>query len=895
MAKMTEKLFEADTHTGAKGPVECLGVSFPSDDARRQFFMDKLREKLKDPAFRKIEGFPIGEDEDILALSDPPYYTACPNPFFDDFVTFYGKPYDTKEPTYHQEPFSADVTEGKNDPIYLAHSYHTKVPHKAIMRYILHYTKPGDIVLDGFCGTGMTGVAAQLCGDRATIESLGYSIKADGSVHDADGKCVSHFGPRRAILSDLAPIASFIAYNYTTPINGESYARQVSHLLEVIEQECHDNYLTSHPATGSRPVQGTIRYTIWSDVFNCPQCGGDIVFWDVAVDQVTESVRETFSCPHCAAELTKQRLDRQLSTHLDPYLKEPVKQMRSVAVQHIYAVGKKNHKKRPDSTDLRLLADLESNAAPDWITTARMPEGSESRRNDRYGLTHVHHFFTGRDLRVIGKALSHIREGKQSPERSLLLLGVTSLLNYSSKLCRWRSANKSGPLSGTLYVSSTTMPLDAYTILPNRLKRMGEAKLSLGSQERGSVIIQCASSTRLPLPNNSVDYLFVDPPFGGNLMYSQLSFIWESWLRLLTSTTFEAVEGDAHHKSLLEYQRLMEKCFSEFCRVLKPGRWMTVEFHNSKNSVWNAIQEALQHAGFVVADVRTLDRKQGSFKQVSSAGAVKQDLIISTYKPDGAFERKFSLEGGTEEGAWDFVRHHLRQVPVFVAKGQRVEVVAERQKHLLFDRMVAFHVQRGVSVPISAAEFHAGLIQKFPERDGMYFLPDQAPNYDRQRMSKKEIEQLQLFVNDEKTAIQWVRRQLTEQPMSYQDLSPLYMKEAQRVWEKHEQPLELLTILEQNFVKDPDNTWRLPDLKRESDLEQIRHQALLKEFQQYLETKAKLKIVRTEALRAGFKDCWQKKDYVTIVEMAKRVPEAVIQEDPALLMYFDNASLLKGE
>ena len=60
-------------------------------------------------------------------------------------------------------------------------------------------------------------------------------------------------------------------------------------------------------------------------------------------------------------------------------------------------------------------------------------------------------------------------------------------------------------------------------------------------------------------------------------------------------------------------------------------------------------------------------------------------------------------------------------------------------------------------------------------------------------------------------------------------------------------------------------------------------------------TKGKLKVVRAEALRAGFKDCWQRKDYTTIVQIAKRVPEAVVQEDPALLMYFDNASLLKGD
>jgi hypothetical protein len=121
------------------------------------------------------------------------------------------------------------------------------------------------------------------------------------------------------------------------------------------------------------------------------------------------------------------------------------------------------------------------------------------------------------------------------------------------------------------------------------------------------------------------------------------------------------------------------------------------------------------------------------------------------------------------------------------------------------------------------------------------------------------------------------------------------MKEAQQVWEKHEQPVELRTILEQNFVQDDDGTWRVPDPKKELDLEQIRHRALMREFQQYLDTKSKLKVVRTEALRAGFRDAWQRRDYKTIVQTAKRVPEAVIQEDQALLMYFDNALLMLGE
>jgi len=237
-----------------------------------------------------------------------------------------------------------------------------------------------------------------------------------------------------------------------------------------------------------------------------------------------------------------------------------------------------------------------------------------------------------------------------------------------------------------------------------------------------------------------VDYIFIDPPFGGNLMYSEINFLWEAWLRVLTNNQPEAVVNKVQRKGLPEYQALMEACFREFYRLLKPGRWMTVEFHNSQNRVWNAIQEAILRTEFMVADVRTLDKKQGTFKQITSTAAVKQDLIISAYKPRTGFERRFLTQAGSEEGAWAFIRRHLEQLPVVVERGGGIlptqaqagkmsaspavlEAVAERQAYLLYDRMVAFHIQRGFSVPLGAAEFYAGLKQRFPERDGTYSCP----------------------------------------------------------------------------------------------------------------------------------------------------------------------------
>jgi hypothetical protein len=147
MAKPTQKTFVANDQDG---PVECLGMTFPNDQARREHFLAELKKKLRDPEFRTIEGFPLAEDEDILFLSDPPYYTACPNPFISRFLKQYGKPYDPTNDAYHREPFAADVSEARTDPVYTAHTYHTKVPPAAVAAYILHYTEPGDVVLDAF-------------------------------------------------------------------------------------------------------------------------------------------------------------------------------------------------------------------------------------------------------------------------------------------------------------------------------------------------------------------------------------------------------------------------------------------------------------------------------------------------------------------------------------------------------------------------------------------------------------------------------------------------------------------------------------------------------------------------------------------------------------------------
>jgi predicted RNA methylase len=904
--------------------VECLGLTFDSEEARRHHFLTRLAEKLKDPEFRTTEGFPIGSDEDILRLSDPPYFTACPNPFLEELVRHYARPLDPAEP-YRREPFAVDVSVGKTDPLYKAHAYHTKVPHLAMVPSVLHYTRPGDIVLDGFAGSGLTGVSVQWC--ETAPKSYRQTIEQQWQK---EGRRPPDWGVRRAILNDLGPAATFIAANYNLPFDNRAFVKKAQRILDEVERELGWMYETLHK---DGKTKGRINFTVWSQVFACPHCSAEIVFLNEALDDETKRVRGEFPCPTCKATLSKDNLEPSFETRADPATGEPWKRIRLRPSLIHYSVGKKQYEKVPDRSDLDRLDRIVRLGLPPEVPTDRFPieRMYHGSRLAPKGFTNIHHMFLPRAAHALAALWRKATAESDRRERNMLLFFVEQAIWTCSVLNRYRPTGYSQVnqyLTGVYYVASQHAEVSPWYVLAGKLSRLSSTfTRPISVQE--AVVVTTGTCARLPMPDSSVDYVFTDPPFGENIYYADLNFLVEAWHRVRTNAEPEAIVDQAKNKGLHEYQGLMTQCFAQYCRVLKPGRWMTVVFHNSSNAVWNAIQEAMLAGGFVVADVRTLDKQQGSYRQVTST-AVKQDLVISAYKPNGGLEKRFALAAGTEEAVWDFVRTHLQQLPRFVVSPDgRAEVIAERQSHFLYDRMVAFHVLRGVTVPLSKAEFTAGLAQRFPERDGMHFLPDQASEYDRRRMAVSGVRQLELFVSDESSAIQWLRQELGNKPYTLQELTPKFMQEAQRAWAKHEQPLELRDLLEQNFLAysgtgpipepiwawlqkssalrrvmseqtadtadarlraEAKDRWYVPDPNRATDLEKVRERALLKDFETYRQTpQRKLRSFRLEAVRAGFRAAWARRDYTTIRAVAEKLPEEVLQEDPQLLMWYDQA------
>jgi 16S rRNA G966 N2-methylase RsmD len=126
-------------------------------------------------------------------------------------------------------------------------------------------------------------------------------------------------------------------------------------------------------------------------------------------------------------------------------------------------------------------------------------------------------------------------------------------------------------------------PLNVFVSFKRNYERISRALKATNSVNSNSVVTN-HSATSLDIISESVDYIFVDPPFGSNLMYSELNFLWEPWLRIVTNNAKEAVINKSQQKGLFEYQQLMEDSFRALQIALKPGRWMTVEFHNSQNS-----------------------------------------------------------------------------------------------------------------------------------------------------------------------------------------------------------------------------------------------------------------------------------------------------------------------
>ncbi len=820
-------------------------IIFTSKHTPLSTLLDKLR---------KIPGFPKGTNESILAISDPPFFTACPNPYIAEYLNNNISFISAEQETYSTTPFEDDIAESKSGTIYYAHSYHTKVPHKAIMRYIEHYTKPGDVVFDGFCGTGMTGVAALLTG-------------------------------RRAIISDLSPAAAFISYGYNSGVDKAKFQKTGLAILKEVEAETAWMFDTIHTDGKSK---GRINYTIYSDVLICPFCKNEHVYYTEAFQQKNNELLNSYPCPHCKSEIKKSTCETVFESVFDAYTDKTNKRKKQVPIIINYILNKKRFDKIPDASDLALIKRIDDEVIPYWIPTNLIPLGDTTKGLISVGVTHIHHIYPKKNLWILASLYDKI--SKSDCKQLLFVLSAINIHITKRRIFQPDKPMGTPALPGTLFVPSISVDYSALNIFKRKLDDIYKAYQELG-QKKCIVGIHSATDLRT-IPSNSVDYIFTDPPFGSNLMYSELNLIWEAWMKVLTSIESEAIINKSQNKDLFEYKELMIGSFKEFNRILKPNHWITVEFHNSKASVWNAIQDSITKAGFIIAQVSILDKK-GHFKHAMSPGGVKNDLIINAYKPDKSFQKQILKRSGKEMEV-QFIKEHLHHLPI--------KPTLERVEQMLYSKMLAHYIQNGFEIEINARQFYGKLKDHFKNVDGYWFLNEELEKYDEWKRENglKAIEEIAkgqqtLFVSDEKSMLIWLYNFLLV-PKSFSDI---YTTSRLFISSIEDELPELKDLLETNFVVE-DGKYRRPNSERERDLiEGRREKELQRVFDLVLDqarsSNKKIKSIRKEALVLGFTKCYQEKRFVDIITVSKRLDKEILENNSEINDFVEIAQLKVGE
>ncbi|MEI6046208.1 MAG: DNA methyltransferase, partial [Chloroflexota bacterium] len=398
---------ELPAKTARPGEIECLGLAFENEQQRRDYFLDRLGEKLADPEFRQIEGFPLGSTEAILALSDPPYYTACPNPFIAAFVRHYCQSYNPEEPGV-MEPYGGDFSSSNRHPVYSFHPYHTKVPPEVIRALIEHYTKPGDLILDGFCGTGMTGVAAREAG-------------------------------RNALIVDLSPVASFISGVNCQSQDGRQALWVFEEIIAAAEQKWGYLYQTEEALQ-----KLSVNYYVWSDIFTCPACDYEFPFFPHGVIHHSNKVEtlKSFPCPSCLAPLTVRRIARVVV--------QEKKQKALVWVN--VGKGRERINRLPNEYDLKLAAHLEKIEPLAWYPRDAVNPAGYSAQLAQLGdkaITTVSRFLSHRNLIVFSDLWERVSRIEDVTLRNLCRATLTSIFTVISE--RQGYFGGGGGMSGNLY------------------------------------------------------------------------------------------------------------------------------------------------------------------------------------------------------------------------------------------------------------------------------------------------------------------------------------------------------------------------------------------------------------------------------------------------------------
>lgn len=583
--------------------------------------------------------------------------------------------------------YSRPLPSTRSGALFNAFSYPTKISPESIALYIATHTHPGAVIMDTFAGSGTTGIAAKLC-DQPTANMIRSAEELE---------LTPEWGIRHAVLYELGVIGSFVAEVMCTPPDPDLFDKEASELVKDAYAALGSLLEVSDAEGGV----GTLRHAIWSEVLACHHCGHEQSFWEAAVKQSPLRLRprhESYQCQACEKNITIGTVNRATETVFDELLGKNVERRKRILVRVYGKTGKRKWQRAANEADQLTLALCDEYALPASIPLAELKLGDLYRSGYHFGMSHLHHLYTRRNLICVAKLLELVELRDESVRPALRLLVLSYNQSHATLMTRvvvkkgLSDFVLTGAQSGVLYVSSLPVEKNVIEGIARKVKPIRES-FALVRNSRSTVLVRNQSSTSLEEETGSVDYLFTDPPFADFIPYAEINQVNELWLGKRTDDTNEVVMSRSQNKSLDDYGRLMSCVFTEAARVLKPQGVATIVFHAAKANVWSTLQKAYYAAGFKVAATSVLDKLQASFKQVVSTVSVKGDPLLLLTKSEQFFPGK-ALSGE------DLISKLLDQ-----AKSSMDP--AECEPTRLYSRYVNHCLERGEIMLLDADQFYA--------------------------------------------------------------------------------------------------------------------------------------------------------------------------------------------
>ncbi len=475
--------------------------------------------------------------------------------------------------------------------------------------------------------------------------------------------------------------------------------------------------------------------------------------------------------------------------------------------------------------DLGRVREIEAREIPHWYPRHKMmnveddlkPWGDKWRAGTSSFRT-VAELFTKRNLWALAAIRSAISRVENDAVRDALMFGLTGITLNSSKMYQERENGRS-IAKGSYYVPQIFREM----VITNGFDYKVETQLipafgELGEIQASDVCISTQSAAEMAaIPSNSVDYIFTDPPYAEKVQYGELNFVWEAWLDFDTSWhDEEIIVNGVRGKTAADWAAMMKKAMSECYRVLKPGRWLSLCYHDTSEGTWALVQDLMAEVGFVVdksGSTLFIDAKQKSYNQRTADKATKRDLMINFRKPKaGDWIVKRTADGRSfREIASQLLRDFLTKHP-------------GSTKDRVYDHLVSRMVQSG---KMEAHDFEA-LLRTVAEEasEGRWYLKETADHLDQAEQIMEDVcaARLGIFMAS------YLKTHPEHDGVHYSDLFEQYLP-------VRDKPRRLMADwLPECFIKTPSGTWRPPDKEEAEQLAKLREAGTLRRIKRFANT-----------------------------------------------------------